>query len=72
MAKNDDAPPIIPDTSHLGEDFENMSRPGTSISESSIASADSSRVDAGYFGGDVRFNSILYAPALLFDFNFIP
>jgi hypothetical protein len=49
MAKNDDAPPVIPDTSHLGDDVETFlgSRPGTStgggsVSENSTTSAGTS------------------------------
>ena len=42
MDKDDDAPPIIPDVSHLGEDVDLGSRPSTSLAESSTKS------DTGY------------------------
>jgi len=52
MDKNDDAPPIIPDTSHLGEEFENsyVSRPNTSISENSVQTVEST----GYTDDELR------------------
>lgn len=54
MEKNDDAPPIIPDVSHLGEDFDLGSRPSTSIaSEGSMFSAQSNAMDTGYTGNDL-------------------
>ena len=54
MDKNDDAPPIIPDTSHLGEEFENsyVSRPNTSISENSVQTVEST----GYTDDEVFAN----------------
>ena len=54
MDKNDDAPPIIPDTSHLGEEFENsyVSRPNTSISENSVQTVEST----GYTDDEVLAN----------------
>ena len=43
MEKNDDAPPIIPDVSHLGEDVDLCSRPSTS----------NVRSDTGYTDADI-------------------
>jgi Ca2+-binding EF-hand superfamily protein len=55
MEKNDDAPPIIPDVSHLGDDFELGSRPSTSVASegSTMSSVQPSAMDTGYTGNDL-------------------
>ena len=62
MDKNDDAPPIIPDTSHLGEEFENsyVSRPNTSISENSVQTVESTGYTDDEVFSNFYFLNIIY------------